>query len=136
MRFQAGKSGNPGGKARGTRSRVTLAAEALLTGETEALTRKAIELALTGDTVALRLCFERIMPLRKGRPVRFELPKLETVTDLPRAIGAILMRIAAGELTPEEGSAVCHVLELMHKAIELTQIEGRLRALEQKVASS
>ena len=44
--------GNPG-KPKGTRSRVTRAMEALLEGEGEALTRKAVELALAGDGLAL-----------------------------------------------------------------------------------
>lgn len=44
--FKPGQSGNPAGKAKGTRHKVTLALEALLEGEAEALTRKAIELGL------------------------------------------------------------------------------------------
>ena len=51
--FEKGQSGNPAGKPRGTRSRLTQAAEALLDGEAEKLTRKAIELALQGDIAAL-----------------------------------------------------------------------------------
>ena len=47
--FEKGGSGNPGGRRRGSRSRVTLAAAALLAGESEALTRKAVEMALGGD---------------------------------------------------------------------------------------
>ena len=47
--------GNPG-KPKGARHRVTTAAEALLEGEAEAITRKAIELAKQGDGPALRLC--------------------------------------------------------------------------------
>ena len=39
----------------GARNSATLAAEALLDGEAEALTRKAIELALGGDSFALRI---------------------------------------------------------------------------------
>jgi hypothetical protein len=43
--FQPGNAGRP----KGTRNKTTLALEALLDGEAEALTRKAIEMALTGD---------------------------------------------------------------------------------------
>ena len=49
--------GNPG-KPKGARHRVTLAAETLLEGEAEAITRKAIELAKAGDGPALRLCMD------------------------------------------------------------------------------
>jgi hypothetical protein len=44
-----GVSGNPAGKPRGRRNPATVAAESLLEGEAEALTRKAIDLALDGD---------------------------------------------------------------------------------------
>ncbi len=56
-----------------------MAAEAMLDGEVKALTRKAIELALAGDTVALRLCLERIIPIRRSRPVAFPLPPIQTL---------------------------------------------------------
>src|SRR5215475_9848913 len=67
-RFRPGVSGNPAGRPKGARNKSTLAAEALLDGEAEALTRKAVEMALGGDTVALRLCLERLVPPRKDRP--------------------------------------------------------------------
>ena len=58
IRFRAGSSAGteatPPGN-RGRRHRVTLAVEAVLDGEAEALTRKAIEMAKEGDSVALRL---------------------------------------------------------------------------------
>ena len=56
--FEKGRSGNPAGRPRGNRNRSTLAAQLLLQGEAEALTRKAVELALSGDPTALRLCIE------------------------------------------------------------------------------
>ena len=49
--FEKGRSGNPGGRRRGSRNKATLAAAALLAGESEALTRKAVEMALGGDAV-------------------------------------------------------------------------------------
>src|SRR6516162_10640502 len=75
--FPPGVSGNPAGRLPGTRNRATMAAEALLDGEAQALTRKAIELALAGDTVALRLCLERIMPARKSRTLKLKMPSME-----------------------------------------------------------
>jgi hypothetical protein len=62
MPFEPGKSGNPAGKLKGTRNKTTLAVEALLDGEAETITRKAIELAKEGNLTALRLCLDRIAP--------------------------------------------------------------------------
>src|SRR5215831_18707666 len=79
--------GNPG-KPRGARHRSTLAAEALLDGEAEALTRTAIELALAGDTIALRLCLDRIIPTRRHRAVAFGLPPVRAAADIAVGIAA------------------------------------------------
>ena len=60
--FEKGRSGNPTGRRFGSRNKATLAAATLLAGESEALTRTAVELALAGDPTAMRLCLERILP--------------------------------------------------------------------------
>ena len=46
--FEKGRSGHPGGRRAGSRNKKTLAA-ALLEGESEALTKRAVELALAGN---------------------------------------------------------------------------------------
>ena len=68
---EASPSPNPSGRPVGARNRTTLAAEALLDGEAEALIRKAVELGLQGDLIALRICLDRILPKRRERPFRF-----------------------------------------------------------------
>ena len=128
--FQKGQSGNPAGKRKGTRHRSTLAMEALLAGEAEGLTRRAIELALDGDTVAMRLCLDRIMPVRKDRPVPFALPPIETAADLTKATGALLAAVAAGELTPSEAAELGKLVDAHVRAIEVTDVQARLDALE------
>src|ERR1700682_2116539 len=104
--FVKGQSGNPDGKPKGARNATTLAAEALLGGEAEALTRKAVNLALKGDTTALRLCLERIMPARRSRNVAFELPAVKTVADLMPAFSAVLRAMSDGELAPDEAMTI------------------------------
>jgi hypothetical protein len=89
-KFKKGRSGNPKGKPRGARNKATLAAEALLDGEVEAITRKAIERAKEGDMAAIRLCLERILPAVKSRPIEIDLPPVETAEDITAAHGAVI----------------------------------------------
>jgi hypothetical protein len=131
-KFKPGQSGNPGGRPRGALNRTTVAAQALLDSEAHALTRKAVELAQAGNPVALRLCLERLLPPRKDRPVTLKLPQVRDVQDIPVALGAIVKAVAQGNLTPGEGQAMAAMLEAYRKGIELTDIEARLVALEEK----
>lgn len=122
--------GNPG-KPRGARSRATMAAEALLDGEAEGLTRKAIEMALEGDTVAMRLCLERLVPPRKDRPLMFELPPIASPQDHPAVLMAVITAMAGGELTPTEATAFAAVMEQHRRAVETSDLAARIDALEQ-----
>ena len=121
--------GNPGRPA-GARNKATLAVEALLADEAEALSRKAVELALAGDTTALRLALERIAPPRKDSPVSFTLPKMESARDAASAAAAILQAVAGGELTPTEGAHVMGLVDGFRRVLEVTEIEARLTELE------
>ncbi len=129
--FKPGQSGNSKGKPKGARHKATLAAEALLDGEAEGLTRRAVELALEGDTTALRLCLERVLPPRKGRPINFTLPKMTNTGDLRAAALAILGAVSEGDISPEEAAAVAPLIEGVRKAMETDELSRRLEALEQ-----
>ncbi len=131
-RFRAGVSGNPRGKPKGARNHATLAVLALLEGDAEALTRKAVDKALEGDTTALRLCLERLAPPAKSRPVMFDLPTVEKTADVSAALGALVAAVAGGTLTPDEGEAIAGLLERQRRAIETEELERRIAALESK----
>src|SRR4030081_925384 len=62
MTFEKGESGNPAGRARGSRNKRTLLAEHLLEGDTEAIVRTMIERAKEGDMAAVRLWGDRLCP--------------------------------------------------------------------------
>jgi hypothetical protein len=121
--------GNPG-KPKGTRHKATRAALALLDGEAEALTRQAVTMALEGDTTALRLCLERIAPLKKDAPVQFDLPPMQSATDAAKAAGAVLDAVALGDLTPTEGAHIMGLVETYRRTLETTELEERVAALE------
>ena len=128
--FEPGQSGNPSGRPKGARNKTTIAVEALLDNEAEALTRKVIELALAGNMAAIRLCFERLLPPRRDRGVAFDLPKIESAADAVAASGAVLESCAAGNLSPSEAVEVMRSIETHLRAIELRQIETGMTALE------
>jgi hypothetical protein len=109
------------GRPKGARHRVTLAAEALLDGEAEALTRKAVELALGGDTVALKLCLERVLPPRRERPTTFALPELRSAADGSAAMAAILAAVASGNTCVFEASELAKLVDAFVRAAEATE---------------
>ncbi len=123
--------GNPG-RPKGTRLKVTRAVEELLEGEAEKLSRKAIELALEGDATALRICFERIAPARKDTPIEFELPDIQDAADAASAARAVLKAVSDGDVTPLEGAAVMGLVDSFRRTLEVSEIEDRLSALEEK----
>ena len=119
--FVKGQSGNPRGRRYGSRNKNTLAAAVLLEGEAEALTRKAVELALAGDPTALRLCIERILPPCRERAVRFELPPIENAADVSAAMNAVTAALARGIITPGEAERIANVVETFARAIATTK---------------
>ena len=126
--FEQGNSGKP----RGARHRVTREVEELLAGEHEALTRKAIEKALEGDTVALRLCLDRIAPARKDAPISVALPTVKSIADAVEASSAVMEAVAVGDVTPDEGARVMALLTAHKAIVEAGDLERRIAALEEK----
>jgi len=124
--FSAGNSGRP----RGSRNKATLAIESLLQGQAEALTQTALTKALEGDSVALRLCMDRIAPLPKDATVTFAMPTMSSALDASEAAGSVLKAVSEGELTPLEATRVMGLIDSYRRTLELTEIEERLRALE------
>jgi hypothetical protein len=123
----------PAGKPKGLRNRATLALEALLDGEAEELTRKAIELAKNGDMAAIRLCLDRIVPPRKDRHLAFSLPAMNEPVDAAKGLASIVAAVASGELTPSEASELTKLVEGYARVLETVDHEERLRALEGKI---
>jgi len=112
---------------------VTLAAAALLAGESEALTRKAVEMALGGDPTAMRLCMERVLPPCRERTVKFSLPPIEAARtgqscgpsphDVSLAMDAVTSALG-GRDHAGRGGDDRGVVDTFVRAIETTKKDG------------
>src|SRR5260221_2265397 len=87
-RFVPGESGNPAGKAPGTRHRATLLRAALDSDEGPAMARGVIDKALAGDVVTARFCLDRLDPKPRQRAIAIELPEGAKASDLVAAYDA------------------------------------------------
>ena len=112
--------------------KVARAIEELMDGEAEALTRKAIDLALEGDMTAMRLCIERIAPARQDAPVSFDLPPIQSASEAAQAASAVLQAVSDGQLTPLEGATVMALLEQYRRALQVSELEERISKLEKQ----
>lgn len=131
-RFKPGQSGNPAGRPKGARHATTVAVEALLEGEAEIITRKAIDAAKAGDMVAIRLVLDRICPPRKTRPIHIELPQIADANGVANAQQKILNAVSKGDLLLDEAQTLSGLIEVRRKALETQELERRIQDLEAK----
>jgi hypothetical protein len=131
-RFKRGQSGNPRGRAAGSRPKVLAALDALGEGAVEEIVCKQIEMAKEGDAAAARTILDRVWPPRKGSRLQFDLPEVSKAEDIPGAVAAINQQVAGGELSPDEGTLIVGLLDAHRKAIETNDLAARVAALEER----
>ena len=128
--FRPGQSGNPAGRPRGARSKITVAVETLIDAASTDIANKAIELAKAGDPTMIRALLDRAAPPRRDRHIAFELPPMEKAANAVNVAAAIAQAVAAGELTPSEASELSDFVTNYAKALEISDLEARLQRLE------
>jgi len=134
-KWARGVSGNPAGRPQGSRNKSTLLLENLLQSRQEELFNKTIEMALSGDSIALRLCVERLLPIMRERPIEVALPsEVKTLDQATDAVSSILSGIAEGEITPSEGAVLTNIVEAQKRLIEAQQAEAARGGMEQENA--
>src|SRR5688572_21419661 len=129
-KFAPGNSIGPG-RPPGYRTALARTLDDIPDKDVKAIRDKIVSQAKGGDLQAAKIILERKWPVPKGAPVSFELPNVATAEDVTKALGAVLKAVAAGDLSPEEGSAVANIIEQHRRSLELAEIEARLAKLEQ-----
>jgi len=83
------------------------------------------------DHLLLALLKARRPPPRE-RLVSFQLPALRSAGDAAGAMASITAAVAAGEITPGEAAELSRLVEAYVKAIEASEFDQRLRAIEER----
>jgi hypothetical protein len=127
--FEKGRSGNPLGRRVGCCNKTTIAAASLLAGEGQALTRRAVELALAGDPVDLQstgVTRGRNAALYRTHPAamprKFVLPPIESAPtgqahglkahEIAEAMKAVTSALADGMIAPGEAATIAAELAM------------------------
>jgi hypothetical protein len=130
MSFKKGKSGNPSGRPKGVADKRT-ALRALLVPHAEKLVDMAVSLALAGDTAALRICIDRLIPPIKAKDAAVALPR-GLMGGLADQGQEVLSELAAGRLTPDEASTVMQTVAAQARIVEVDELVKRVKALEER----
>lgn len=128
--FKPGFSGNPSGKPRGSKHKVTRILEAIMDGQAELVMQTMVAAALAGDVNAAKFILERCVAPRKERPLQIDLPDTSTIDGVQQAQSAILQAVANGEIFPTEATILSNLTENRRKALETVELESRIAALE------
>jgi hypothetical protein len=132
--FAKGTSGNPAGRPRGSRNRMTELLENMLEAEGEGLAHKVIECALGGNIQALRLCLTRLLPPRRDRTIQLPLPPIQSASQIAEAMSTIFEAIGDGLITPSEGESLTNILTKQINVLAITDLSREMAGLEQRIS--
>ena len=128
-RWKKGESGNPSGRKPGT-GKVARLRDIIATHVPEIISQM-VDKAIDGDVQAARLLLERVIPPLKSmeQNVSLTLPENATLSEQGQII---IQSVANGVLTPDQGQALLSGLGSQARLIEITELEARITALENK----
>lgn len=126
MAFVKGVSGNIAGRPKGIPDRRTVYRESLQKRAPDII-NALIEKALDGDTTAMRICVDRILPTLKASdaPVNIQLDG-----DMSKQGQQVLDALGNGTLSPSEAGAVFSALQAQARLIESDELIERVEKLE------
>jgi len=132
--FASGHSGNPLGRPPGVRNKATQLAQSLLDERTAEIADRAIALAVEGDPVALKLCFDRILPRRRDHAIAIDLPTVDSVASCTEAITKVIASAADGEVTLHEAQRLVGLIESQRRGALFDEFARRVTGIEEAIA--
>lgn len=120
MPFKPGNAGRPKG-AKGKKRQ-------MLESYSDKILKTLIDLAVEGDPTALRLCVDRLLPRLRAEaaPINVDAASSKIVDIGQSIVDAAL----SGRISPDSARDILSALSDVAKLKEITEIETRLKALE------
>ena len=122
-----------GGRPKGSRHKITILAERLMSDDVEGVVQSVVSAAKNGDMTAARVILDRIAPPRKDATICIELPEITTLDDVAKAMGMVVQAAANAEIGLSEADMLTKLLQGYAAAIESTDVVKRLELLEQRL---
>ena len=126
--FKTGNSGNPNGRPRGSKDKRTAYRE-LLQPHAEDLITKAVELAQAGDTIALRMCLDRLIAPIKAKDSTIMIEDLKG--SLAEQGQKVISAMCNSEVTPDDAGKVLQALAAQSRILEIDNLDKRVAKLEE-----
>ncbi len=116
MAFQKGQSGNPSGRPQGALNKRAQLAK-LLEPHAETLINKVLELALNGDSNALRLCIERLIPKVQHHPIDIDFPAEMNKESEAHLKKSILIAATQGQISISDADKLITLIDKQASSI-------------------
>jgi hypothetical protein len=100
-----------------------------LRANTIKLMRKAIEMALGGDSVMLKFLLERVLP--RDRLMSLELPRVNSASAALEALAIVTQALGDGVISPTEAAALGAVAKGYVDIDAVARLKGEVEALQE-----
>ena len=120
-----GVSGNPAGRKKGAEL-----VNQLLKPHAKELVIKAKNMALAGDTTALRICIDRIAPPPRNESAPVVIPGIDQANTMSEKAACIVSAMGNAQIGPDTAAMLLGAIASAAKIIETDELAARISALE------
>jgi len=124
------------GRPRGSRNKRTVLSQQLLDEHAESLLLQAILLARQGDAGMVKALLPYLLPRSHEKPIELGPLPVGTAEEVSESAKIVLNKVAAGEITLNQGRELFELLNTCRLFIETHDHEARIAAIERGLGDS
>ncbi|MBK5275157.1 MAG: hypothetical protein JJE30_08905 [Desulfuromonadales bacterium] len=125
-KFKPGETGNKNGRPPGTPDKRSQLREQLQSRAGDLVT-KCVEMALAGDSTAMRICMERLIP---GLKAQSEIVTLDISGEPSEQAAQVVSAAISGTITPDAAEAVMRLLAAAVSIEDMTKVKADIKEIK------